>query len=337
MATPFDIPQNFSTTLNVGGGIDDSQTTGIILTSVTGLPTDGGVLCVDWSTTIDTDVAEYIIYTGVSGNELTGVTRGAEGVSAKAHSNGAVIAGVISRQHIKRLRDKLTANDLTLVEDPNGNEIIKTAYVSSAVNEITVTNAATGNNPIISVTGEADTGIDFENSEGEEILIIDAVASGVNEVTVTNAATGGDPTISATGDDTNIHLALTGKGNSLVKLDALRQDNTTNSYVGNQVILTGWGYVTGDGVNPNEEEAVTFGVTFATRPIVVATACGANTSSNPTHQGDTSGATTGRRYYAQTRETSTTGFNILIGEAEETVISSGTRVIYQWMAIGTLS
>lgn len=163
MADPIDVPQAFSTTLNVAGGIDNSQTTGIVLTSVTGLPTDGGILCFNWAATLDTDVAEYIEYTGISGNTLTGVIRGVEGISAKAHSNGAVIAGVISRQHIKRLRDKLTGNDATAIQDPNNNEILKTSYNASAVNELTITNAATGNAPLISATGgDTNVGLDVK-------------------------------------------------------------------------------------------------------------------------------------------------------------------------------
>lgn len=161
MALPLDIPQNFSTTLNVGGGIDSSQTTSIVLTSVTGLPTDGGMLCFDWASTLDTAVAEYIEYGGISGNTLTGVTRGQEGVSAKAHSNGCTIVGVVSRVHIKRVRDKLTGNDATAIQDTNANEILKVAQVASAVNEVTLTNAATGNPPLISATG-GDTNIDLK-------------------------------------------------------------------------------------------------------------------------------------------------------------------------------
>lgn len=41
----------------------------------------------------------------------------------------------------------------TSINDANGNEVIKTPATSSAVNEITVTNAATGNAPSISATG----------------------------------------------------------------------------------------------------------------------------------------------------------------------------------------
>lgn len=48
--------------------------------------------------------------------------------------------------------------------DANGNEIIKTgATVASAVNEITITNAASGNKPLITQTGSGDVGIDIES------------------------------------------------------------------------------------------------------------------------------------------------------------------------------
>jgi hypothetical protein len=160
MANPLYGSSNFSTTLNVGGGIDNSQTTGIILTSVSGLSTTGGMLGLDWAATIDTSTYEIIEYTGISGNELTGVSRGQNGTSAKAHSNASTVAAVVSKTHINRLADKLTSRDATAVQDPNGNEIIKTSYVASAVNEVTVTNAATGNGVNVSATG-GDTNIDF--------------------------------------------------------------------------------------------------------------------------------------------------------------------------------
>lgn len=138
-------------------------------------------------------------------------------------------------------------------------------------------------------------------------------------------------------DKSDGHVVVTPDADKFFKFQTLRQDDTSNTYVSNQVVVSGWGWVAGDGVNPNEEESVSFGVTFATRPIVVVVSSGANTSSNPTHQGDTTGTTTGRRLNAQAREVTTTGFNVLIQETEESVITSGTRCIYQWIAIGTLS
>lgn len=184
-ANPIDVPQNFSTTLNVGGGINASQTTGITLTSVTGLPTDGSMLCFDWASPIDTSTYEYIEYTALSGNDLAGtVTRGQEGVSAKSHSNGATVVGVISRAHIKRLRDKLTGNDAVAIQDPNKNSILNTTYVASAVNQVTVGNAATGNAPLISAAG-GDTNIELQiDSKGnKQIKLNHALYQGLQSYT----------------------------------------------------------------------------------------------------------------------------------------------------------
>lgn len=46
-----------------------------------------------------------------------------------------------------------TPNITTSINDANGNEVIKTPATASAVNEFTMTNAATGTNPVLSATG----------------------------------------------------------------------------------------------------------------------------------------------------------------------------------------
>lgn len=125
------------------------------------------------------------------------------------------------------------------IADTNGNEAIKVGTTASAVNEITVTNAATGNGPSIAATG-GDTNIPvtlsgkgtgkvvlgqatstevqliadqpLTDASGNELVKFSKTASAVNEITVANAATGGAPIISATGGDTNIPLRLTPKG-----------------------------------------------------------------------------------------------------------------------------
>lgn len=101
--------QFISTTLSTAGGIDDSQTTGIKITSTSGVTTDKpGILCLSYSDPIDITKAEWISYTSIDVfNELQGVTRGEEGFSAKAHSNGVTVAFPISRSHINNLNDAL--------------------------------------------------------------------------------------------------------------------------------------------------------------------------------------------------------------------------------------
>ena len=46
--------------------------------------------------------------------------------------------------------------------DANGNELLKFIQTASAVNELTLANAATGANPILSMTGETDVGLDLK-------------------------------------------------------------------------------------------------------------------------------------------------------------------------------
>jgi hypothetical protein len=78
---------SLTTTLN-GALLNDTAGTGgsgtsITLTSTTGFPSSG-------TNYIQVD-NEEISYTGVSGNDLTGITRGARGSSKAAHSNGATV------------------------------------------------------------------------------------------------------------------------------------------------------------------------------------------------------------------------------------------------------
>jgi len=70
-------------TTTLTNGINDAITTGIILGDVSQFP-DSGTNFIK----IDN---EEISYTGISGNELTGVTREVRGTSAAAHSGGATV------------------------------------------------------------------------------------------------------------------------------------------------------------------------------------------------------------------------------------------------------
>lgn len=111
MATVYFANQYFSTTLNVGGGINNSQTTGIIIQDRSGLDaTKPGVACISYSDPISTSSAEWVTYTSIdtATNELQGVTRGAEGFSAKTHVNGATIAFPISESHINNMATALS-------------------------------------------------------------------------------------------------------------------------------------------------------------------------------------------------------------------------------------
>src|ERR1035437_2634941 len=80
----------FSTSLN--GSISAADTS-IILTTVTGLSAPG-VLFIDRqnSSQVNTPTfREYISFTGISVNTLTGCSRGLAGSAAQAHTSGAIV------------------------------------------------------------------------------------------------------------------------------------------------------------------------------------------------------------------------------------------------------
>ena len=233
MGTIYYKGQYASTTLSKAGGLNATDTSGLVVASIPSSVDEDkpSIICITWADPLDTDDCEWITYTSIDSGtkELQGVTRGAEGFSAKTHDNGCTIAWTSSRSFTNNVADKLMGVDTTVFTDSNGNELLKTSKVASAVNEITVKNAATGDNPGFSATGEDDTGMTFENKGGEEMLILDSIASSVNEVTMKSAATGDPPEVLATGDDTNIDLALTAKGTGKIKQDAIYQTPQTST------------------------------------------------------------------------------------------------------------
>jgi hypothetical protein len=125
------------------------------------------------------------------------------------------------------------------------------------------------------------------------------------------------------------HVVLDPDPDKLVKLAVLRQDNTTNSYLDNQVILTGWGVKQGTG--PDQmEESVSFGVTFAEPPIVVVNFAGRSTSSDFT-------APKGSDWVSQyPYNITTSGFIWRSHKLNGVGHDTGYYFFYTWMAIGTL-
>lgn len=139
--------------------------------------------------------------------------------------------------------------------DSSGNEYLKFSKTASAVNELTITNAATGNAPIMSATGD-DTNIDlFLNPKGAGYLRIlnDSVAikSGgidfyirnylgaiaarfttqaadpiIDYLQFTARASGGYVDIAAVGSTTNIDIRFTPQGAGLMRFGTFTSDAT---------------------------------------------------------------------------------------------------------------
>src|SRR3990167_11038870 len=85
----------FSTTLN--GGISDAAET-ITVNSVTNLQAPGYLVInrEDGSGLAAPNAREVIYFTGISGSDLTGVSRGADNSTARSHSDGALIESVMT-------------------------------------------------------------------------------------------------------------------------------------------------------------------------------------------------------------------------------------------------
>jgi hypothetical protein len=128
------------------------------------------------------------------------------------------------------------------------------------------------------------------------------------------------------------HLKLSAGTSKLVKTTLLRQDNTTNTYqTGNSVMLTGWGQMTGGG--GQLFETVNFGVTFARRPIVVAT-YGGDASAGATY-GDGGNNVEGLVVF-KAESITTTGFEARARTTDGGLWGATDVVFYQWIAVGEL-
>lgn len=191
--------------------------------------------------------------------------------TGRVRSNGVNIPTVSST-------DTLTNKTLTaprianagFIADANGNEQIIFNTTASAVNEITVTNAATGNGPRIEATGgdtniplnlypKGDEGVYLRDKNGAVKFATSSgtVASAVNFVYVQNGATGNGASLGVWGTDTNVGLNIQTKGtggvtvqdgNSATLLDLQAANTSPVNYpfaksnsTGNAVQIGAWG------------------------------------------------------------------------------------------------
>ncbi|MEE8607219.1 MAG: hypothetical protein V3S55_06435 [Nitrospiraceae bacterium] len=110
------------------------------------------------------------------------------------------------------------------IRDDNGNELLVFAAVGSAVNDLTISNAATGNPPTLDSSGESDIGLQIRDSNDNELLIFSSVGSALNEITITNAATGNNALLAVTGEtNASLELRSRGTGNIILADDSGNQ------------------------------------------------------------------------------------------------------------------
>jgi hypothetical protein len=190
--------------VSIAGGV---QTTPLVFSN--GLVSDGknavikfiGTITGNQTVTIPNSIEKtYIISNGTTGAFTvefktvsgTGVTFGTTDKSTKilfADGTNIVDTGTVSLTGVQTLTNKtLTAPILDEINDSNGNEEIIFTTTASAVNEITIANAATGNSPNISVTGD-DTNIGLSvSTKGTGLILFNDGAYNA-DATLTDGAT----------------------------------------------------------------------------------------------------------------------------------------------------
>lgn len=122
----------------------------------------------------------------------TGITFATTDKSVKevfADGTNIVDTGTVSETGVQTLTNKtLTSPKINEILDTNGNEELKFTTTASAVNEITITNAATGSRPDLSVTG-GDTNIGLSITTKGTGLVLFNDGAYFPEATLTDGAT----------------------------------------------------------------------------------------------------------------------------------------------------
>lgn len=132
-------------------------------------------------------------------------------------------------------------------------------------------------------------------------------------------------------ESSNSHITLTAGTDKLVRFTVLDQEDTSDSYVQNNVILTGEGLILGDGSNPSIVETITFGVTFSARPVMVGNHSGYHASDSEFRNRTSSNS------FAQADNVSTTNGRIVVRTNDGSATVNNARYFYTWIAIGQLN
>jgi len=153
----------------LGLGTMATQNSGAV--AITGGTVSGVVFSGSFSGMTLVEATTLATGAAAAGVNLNGSTLAADGTDTNIDINitpkgtGRTVVGALSAT---------SPRVITGVNDTNGNELMKVTATASAVNELTLANAATGNGPTLSATGD-DTNID-----------INITPKGTGEVNVTN-------------------------------------------------------------------------------------------------------------------------------------------------------
>ena len=194
-----------------------------------------GSLTASRNVTIPLDVQNfYVIKNATSGSQIVTFKYTSGSGSSVAIANGATVLcyatandgtnpdlvdigmGTVTLDGTQTLTNKtLTSPKIgTSILDTGGNELLKLTATGSAINELTLANAATGNGPVLSATSSSDSNVDINiNPLGTGVL-----KSGTAAVKIAGTETIFIPSVAMYGTETN------GADSQTVETTATRPD-----------------------------------------------------------------------------------------------------------------
>jgi hypothetical protein len=291
-----------------GGGIDFTEAGGLQAFTMVTAPTTGDLLLVD-----------YNIYNGVNNigtnSTITGETPAGSvnDVNTTFTAARSYIAGTL-QVWVDGLLQRLTTD---YAETTPGSGIF-TFVVAPATGQSVRVAYQYNLNP-------------SSNSDAVDGIHATTVAT-ANQLVALNAS----KNLPASGIDapSTDHIALTAGTSKLVKVSALRQDDTTNTYqAGNTVFLTGWGVMAVTTAAAQFAETVNFGVTFLQRPIVLAQFGGDSLAASTYGSG---GNNIEAGIHCKAESITTTTFSVRIFKTTGNYGANG-NAFYQWIAIGEIA
>jgi len=139
--------------------------------------------------------------------------------------------------------------------DGTADQVMKTDGSGNLAFTTIVTELADDTSPQLAADLDLN-GFGVDDTNGNEMLTFTVAASAVNQLDIGNAATGSEPTITAAGGDTNIDVAVRGKGTGGLDIERVTFDSGSN-YRTDEHIVKAW--ISFDGATPavNDSHGVT--------------------------------------------------------------------------------
>ena len=338
MANYFMAPAVNYLTKTLSGGISDVAST-ITLNNTTNMLAPGYIVVnrTNSSGTATPDNREVIYFTGISGSDLTGCTRAADGSTARTHADASLVETTMTAG---------AWNSLTTIVS---SAIDSNSYLKAIASPVSIARMQIVQEAVTSIASIARAEIAFSETKQTAITSIASIAvtvtpalytSNVSAVGRVNVAQLALSSIASTATaefdirNQNGHLDIRAGVSKLVKTPSLRQDKTVAAYQDGSIVQHGWGFLVASSVQENVG-TVTFPLPFSTVPVVYCMGAGVAGATPATVADFASGPDNENLTWTMNpRNVTVTGFNP--GFYSSGAFGAAKYLGYTWMAIGTL-